>query len=68
VTASFFPEVPPDVLRPALERYHRAGVWARTTTLSKPGFERLAHSLHAGGFIKHRATYEACIHDFGGTR
>ena len=63
-TASFFPDVPQDVLRSALERYHRAGVWARTTTLSKPGFERLAHSLHAGGFIKRRGTYEECVHDF----
>ena len=66
-TASFFPDVPPDLLRSALERYHRAGVWARTTTISKPGFERLAHSLHAGGFIKRRGTYDECVHDFART-
>jgi NitT/TauT family transport system substrate-binding protein len=64
VTASFFPDVPHDVLRAALERYHRAGVWARTTTISKPGFERLAHSLQAGGFIARRGTYDECVHDF----
>jgi NitT/TauT family transport system substrate-binding protein len=63
-TASFFPDMRPDVLRSALERYHRAGVWARTTTLSKPGFDRLAHSLHSGGFIARRATYDECVHDF----
>ena len=68
VTASFFPDVPSELLRAALERYHRAGLWSRTTAVSKAGFDRLAHSLRAGGFIKHRSTYEACVHDFGGTR
>ena len=66
VTASFFPDVPHDVLRSALERYHRAGVWARTTAVSEPGFERLAHSLHAGEFITRRATYDECVRDFRG--
>ena len=64
VTAPFFADVPHALLRSALERYYRAGVWARTTTISKPGFERLAHSLHAGGFIKRRGTYDECVHDF----
>jgi NitT/TauT family transport system substrate-binding protein len=65
VTASFFPDVPQDLLRSALERYHRAGLWSRTTAVSEAGFERLAYSLHAGGFIAHRATYAQCVHDFG---
>jgi NitT/TauT family transport system substrate-binding protein len=65
VTASFFPDVPQDLLRSALERYHRAGLWSRTTAVSDTGFERLAYSLHAGGFIAHRATYSECVHDFG---
>jgi len=68
VTASFFPDVPQELLRSAFERYQRAGLWSRSTVLSKAGFDRLAHSLQAGGFIKHRATYEACVHDFRGTR
>jgi len=66
VTASFFPDVPHDVLRSALERYHRAGVWARTTAVSEAGFERLAHSLHAGEFITRRASYGECVRDFRG--
>jgi len=65
VTASFFPDVPHDLLRSALERYHRAGLWSRTTAVSDTGFERLAYSLHAGGFIAHRATHSECVHDFG---
>jgi NitT/TauT family transport system substrate-binding protein len=66
LTAPFFPDVPGELLRAALARYHAAGVWSRTTAVSEAGFERLAHSLHAGGFIAHRATYAECVHDFGG--
>src|SRR5438874_9408975 len=63
VTASFFPDVPQDLLRSAFERYHRPGLWSPTTAVSKAGFERLAYSLHDGGFIAHRATYAECIQD-----
>jgi NitT/TauT family transport system substrate-binding protein len=65
LTAPFFPDVPGELLRAALARYHAAGLWSRTTAVSEAGFERLAHSLHAGGFIAHRATYSECVHDFG---
>jgi len=65
LTAPFFPDVPGELLRAALARYHAAGVWSHTTAVSEAGFERLAHSLHAGGFIAHRATYAECVHDFG---
>ena len=65
VTASFFPSVPQNLLRAAYERYHRAGLWSRTTAVSKTGFERLAYSLHDGGLIAHRATYAECVHEFG---
>ena len=64
-TASFFPDVPQELLRSGLERYHRAGLWSRTTTVNKAGFDRLAYSMHDGGFIKHRATYAECAQDFG---
>ena len=65
LTAPFFADVPPEMLRSALERYHRAGLWSRTTTVSRAGFDRLAYSLHDGGFIKRRATYADCVYDFG---
>ena len=64
VTASFFPDVPQEVLRAAFERYRRAGLWTRTTTLSEKGFERLAYSLQLGGFIKRRAPYAECVARF----
>ncbi|HUR41455.1 MAG TPA: ABC transporter substrate-binding protein, partial [Verrucomicrobiae bacterium] len=66
VTQSFFPDVPQELLRSAFERYQRAGLWSRNTTVNKAGFERLAYSMHDGGFIKHRATYAECVTDFGG--
>jgi len=66
VTASFFPDVPGELLRAALARYHAAGLWSRTTAVSKAGFERLAYSLHDGGFIARRATYAECVRHFGG--
>jgi NitT/TauT family transport system substrate-binding protein len=65
VAAPFFPDVPQDVLRAALARYHAAGLWSRTTKVSQAGFERLAHSMHSGGFTKRRAGYAECVHDFG---
>jgi NitT/TauT family transport system substrate-binding protein len=64
VAAPFFADVPQELLRSGLERYHRAGLWSRTTAVSEAGFERLAYSLHAGGFIARRATYKECVHDF----
>ena len=65
VTASFFPDVPQELLRSAFARYHRAGLWSRTTMVNKAGFDRLAYSMHDGRFIKHRATYADCVQDFG---
>jgi NitT/TauT family transport system substrate-binding protein len=63
-TGSFFPDVPQDVLASAFGRYERAGLWSHTTLVSKTGFDRLAYSLHDGGFIKHRAAYADCVQDF----
>src|SRR5438093_608803 len=54
VTASFFPDVPQDLLRSAFERYHRAGLWSRATAVSKTGFERLAYTLQDGVVITHQ--------------
>ena len=61
VTASFFPDVPQELLRAGFERYQRAGLWTRTTQLSEVGFDRLAYSLQLGGFIKRRAPYAECV-------
>ncbi len=64
ITAPFFPDVPAALFAASIERYYRDGIWAGATRVSEPGFERLAHSLHAGGFISTRDSYASCIHNF----
>ncbi|MBM3530365.1 MAG: ABC transporter substrate-binding protein [Alphaproteobacteria bacterium] len=59
--ASFFPDIPGDVLAGSLRRYRDAGLWAREPTMSQIGFERLAQSLHSGGFIARVASYDECV-------
>ena len=64
VSAPFFPEVPAAVFQSSIERYYRDGIWADETAVSRPGFERLAKSLHEGGFIASRDSYASCVHNF----
>ncbi len=64
VTAPFFPEVPAALFQSSIERYYRDGIWATETAVSRPGFERLAKSLHEGGFIASRDSYASCVHNF----
>ena len=64
VTASFFPNVPPDLLRTALTRYHAAGFWSRSTTVQKAGFDRLAYSMKLCGSLNRVGTYDDCARDF----
>lgn len=65
VTAPFFPEVPAPLFRASIERYYRDGVWARHPEVSRSGFARLSHSLHAVKFIASPMEYESCVHNFG---
>lgn len=64
LTAPFFTELAPDILHAAIERYRRNGIWSETTHVNKEGFDRLACSLHSGGFVSSRIGYEACVHNF----
>jgi NitT/TauT family transport system substrate-binding protein len=59
--ASFFPDVPADILTSSLQRYRNAGLWARTPDVSRQGFCRLAESLRSGGFISRAHSYEDCV-------
>lgn len=59
--APFYPDVPRDILASSLARYRQAGLWARTTTVSREGFGRLADSLKSGGFISRTFAYEDCV-------
>ena len=60
VTA-FFPDVPKDILARSLDRYKQAGLWSRQTRMIPQGFERLAQSLHSGGFIARMPGYDDCV-------
>jgi len=59
--ATFFPDVPPELLARALGRYKDAGLWARDTRMNPQGFARLEQSLHSGGFIARMPGYEECV-------
>jgi NitT/TauT family transport system substrate-binding protein len=60
-TASYFPDVPRDLLVRSLARYREAGIWSRTTEVSRPGFARLCESLRSGGYISGLPRYEDCV-------
>ena len=59
--ATFFPDVPKDILASSLRRYKDAGLWSRETRMVPQGFERLAQSLHSGGFIARMPGYDECV-------
>lgn len=59
--APFYPHVARDLLTSSLQRYHDAGLWARTPELSRQGFARLAESMKSGGFISRLYSYEDCV-------
>jgi NitT/TauT family transport system substrate-binding protein len=64
ITAAYFPDIPADLFRASVERYCDEAVWARSTKVSRAGFDRLAASLLAGGFIASPMDYDACVHCF----
>jgi len=61
VTAPFYPDVARDLLLDSLRRYRVAGIWARTTEVSRQGFARLAESLVSGGFLSGLPAYDDCV-------
>jgi NitT/TauT family transport system substrate-binding protein len=61
VVAPFYPDVARDILVSSLRRYRDAGLWSRTTEVSRVGFTRLADSLRSGRFISHAPRYEDCV-------
>jgi NitT/TauT family transport system substrate-binding protein len=61
VVASFFPDVPRELLVRSLQRYLDADLWARAPAMSKPGFERLGLSFLSGGALKRAPVFEHCV-------
>jgi NitT/TauT family transport system substrate-binding protein len=64
VTAPFFPDIPAQLFDTAVDHYWRRGVWSRHPQVSRAGFDRLAYSLHTGGFVGARMDYDACVCNF----
>ena len=64
IVQPYFAELERDVLTRAIVRYLQGQVWATTPEVSRAGFDRLADSLHAGGFIQTRILYDSCVKSF----
>jgi len=59
--ADYFPDVPPQRLANALDRYKALGLWGRDPRLPKSGYERLRAGLVSGGLVKPGAPYETAV-------
>jgi NitT/TauT family transport system substrate-binding protein len=64
VVREFYTSVDPADLVAAFARYRAANLWASDTTVSRVGFDRLAQSLHSGGFISRIPSYDDCVVNF----
>jgi NitT/TauT family transport system substrate-binding protein len=58
---SFFPSVPPTLLRAAVGRYRTLGVWGRDPILPRAGYDRLKAGLVSGHFVKQGAPFEHAV-------
>ena len=61
VVASFFPDVPQEVLSRSLQRYLDVGLWSRETAMSRQGFDRLGQSFLSGGSLERAPVFEDCV-------
>jgi len=59
--ASFFSDVPRELLVCSLQRYLDAGLWAREPAMSQSGFERLGSSFLSGGCLQRKPVFENCV-------
>lgn len=59
--AAYFPEVPPQRLANALDRYKALGIWGRNPRLPRSGYERLRAGLVSGGLVSTGTPYEIAV-------
>jgi NitT/TauT family transport system substrate-binding protein len=59
--AAYFPDVPPQRLAGALDRYKALGLWGRDPSLPRSGYERLRAGLVSGGLVKTGTPYETAV-------
>jgi NitT/TauT family transport system substrate-binding protein len=58
---SFFPNVPPALLRAAVARYRTLGIWGRDPILSRAGYDRLKAGLVSGHFVRQGAPFDQAV-------
>ena len=58
---SFFPSVPPTLLRAAVARYRALGIWGHDPILPRAGYDRLKAGLVSGHFVKQGAPFEQAV-------
>jgi NitT/TauT family transport system substrate-binding protein len=58
---SFFPGVPPRLLRSAVANYRALGIWGRNPTLTRVGYDGLKAGLVSGRFVKEGAPFEQAV-------
>jgi len=58
---SFFPRVPPTLLRGAVARYHALGIWGRNPIMPRVGYDRLKAGLISGSFVREGAPFESAV-------
>jgi NitT/TauT family transport system substrate-binding protein len=59
--AGYFPDVPPQRLAAALDRYKALRLWGRDTRLPRSGYDRLKAGLISGGLISKGTPYEIAV-------
>ena len=55
------PDLAPDVLLGAVERYKTGGIWPITSDISVEAFERLRAAMLNAGAITREPSYSACV-------
>lgn len=59
--ASFFPDVPPDLVAQAVARYKAQHTWPLDPMLGQPEYEGLQEILVSAGLVKERQPYEKVV-------
>jgi NitT/TauT family transport system substrate-binding protein len=57
----YFPAVPQPLLRAAVSRYRKLGIWGRNPILPRGGYERLTAGLVSGAFVASSTPFETAV-------
>jgi NitT/TauT family transport system substrate-binding protein len=58
---SFFPSVPPTLLRAAVARYRALGIWGRNPIMPRAGYDRLKAGLISSRFVEKGVPFELAV-------